>query len=435
VHEVVRDAGATNAYWIWSPNTLDATKGVTLPPYYPGDAYVDWVGLSAYFSLDYNNYVGVAQKTINALDLLAPTKPIYIAETSVLPGPTRVAMINDLMTGLLSIPRLAGITWFNRDKERDYRIETDPAAAAVLGAYLRSPHFGQAGQMGQPVLAGPLRRVAPTASGAAIVGSTLTGTPGTWRSTASSGSLSSTSSWYRCTDISSTAGCAPVTPAASGAVPAYKITAADFGSFLRLGMTGKNAKGTSISWSKSSFAVLMRPQAPAGATVEARDRALRVVFPAAPAGTTHWQLTVNGVVKPLIPVDRKDAWVTGLTNGTGYSVTLAAASSSWTYRTLLSPTITGVGVPLPATSNPYVTVGPSTVRFVLPAQLPTKATWLLTVDGNTTLVSPSDRIWTSPTLPLGDHTWSLRAVVGSWAGQPNAVRSLPVSGSFTLRGP
>jgi hypothetical protein len=219
-------------------------------------------------------------------------------------------------------------------------------------------------------------------------------------------------------------------------VPDYTITAADFRSFLRLGTTGKTSYGSALAWSKSSYSVLMRPQAPAGATVEARDRALRVVFPAAPAGTTHWQLTVNGVAQQLIPVDRKEAWLTALTNGTGYTLGLAAASSSLPSRTLLSPTITGVGVPLPAPRMPYVEVGGTTVKIVMPPQpLPGNATWALTVDGNTNLVSPANRIWNSPKLPLGNHTWSLRAVAGSWAGQPNAVRSVPVSGTFTLRGP
>ena len=70
------------------------------------------------------------------------------------------------------------------------------------------------------------------------------------------------------------------------------------------------------------------PGTPAAPTVEARDGALRLTLPAAPAGATHWQLSVDGAVKPLIPVSTTTYWITGLTNGTGYSIGLAGVTSS-----------------------------------------------------------------------------------------------------------
>ena len=353
VHDVVSDAGATNVVWLWSPNTLDATKGVQLTPFYPGDDYVDWVGLSSYFSLPYNNWVGVAKQTLFELDQLAPTKPIYIAETSVLAGPNRPAMIRELMTGIRAIPRMVGMNWFNYSEKNDYRIQNDPPAARELAVQLASPHFGHAGQMDDPVVASPMSQKPPTLTGTAHVGQTLSGSAGTWRSTASSGALSASSRWYRCSDAVNTATCVAATAETSQTATQHALTPADFGSYLRLGSTSTNAVGTTVAWSASSLLVIMTPQAPAPPTVEARDGALRVIFPAGvPVGTTHWRLTLNGVAKPLIPVGRYDYWLTGLVNGTNYNVSLAAASSSASTRTNLSAATSGVAVPLPAPWTP-----------------------------------------------------------------------------------
>jgi hypothetical protein len=106
VHDVITAAGATNVLWVWSPITVISRPGVPLAPLYPGDGYVDWVGLSVYFSSPTATYAADVPSTIRELDRVAPTKPLYVAETSVLPGPNRPAMIHELITGLLTIPNL-----------------------------------------------------------------------------------------------------------------------------------------------------------------------------------------------------------------------------------------------------------------------------------------------------------------------------------------
>ncbi len=132
VHDVVTAAGATNVVWMWSPNLVDFDPAQDLAPLYPGDGYVDWVGLSGYFDEPTDTYAKLFPPTLAQLDRVAPTKPIFVAETSVLPGATRPAMIRDLITGLLTTPRLAGFTWFDHVTRFDWRIENDPAAAAAL---------------------------------------------------------------------------------------------------------------------------------------------------------------------------------------------------------------------------------------------------------------------------------------------------------------
>jgi hypothetical protein len=77
MHALFRAEGATNVAWVWSPAANGRAKGKydsrnSYKLYYPGDEYVDWIGVSAYN--DVNPY---------ALDNLAatyPNKPIVLAE-------------------------------------------------------------------------------------------------------------------------------------------------------------------------------------------------------------------------------------------------------------------------------------------------------------------------------------------------------------------
>jgi hypothetical protein len=169
--------------------------------------------------------------------------------------------------------------------------------------------------------------------------------------------------------------------------------------------------------------------------VEARDGALRLDFPAVPAGATHWQLSVNGAVRPLIPVSTTTYWITGLTNGTVYSLGLAAASVTSTSSstvTAIGQATTGTAMPLPALGSPSVRVTGETATFTLPAQtLPPAASWVLTVDGTGTTLPLSTRSHTVSGLAADKaHSWALRAAAGSWDGQPNTSMTPPVTGVF-----
>ncbi len=48
VHGIFRDAGATNATWVWCPNAEYPGSTQLLSSLYPGDAYVDWTCVDGY---------------------------------------------------------------------------------------------------------------------------------------------------------------------------------------------------------------------------------------------------------------------------------------------------------------------------------------------------------------------------------------------------
>ena len=50
IHTIFRREGATNVTWVWSPahRSYPGTYQNRIEAYYPGDAYVDWIGLSGF---------------------------------------------------------------------------------------------------------------------------------------------------------------------------------------------------------------------------------------------------------------------------------------------------------------------------------------------------------------------------------------------------
>ena len=48
VHDIFTNLHADNAIWVWSPNIVRPVPSVQLKPLYPGDDYVDWVGMVGY---------------------------------------------------------------------------------------------------------------------------------------------------------------------------------------------------------------------------------------------------------------------------------------------------------------------------------------------------------------------------------------------------
>jgi mannan endo-1,4-beta-mannosidase len=130
VHEVFQHAGATNVIWVWSPNVINPLPGVPLRPYYPGDAYVDWIGMVGYYTrLGAHTFKTLYGPTMRSVRKFSP-KPFIITETSSQPGLRKQADIADLFTGVAASPNVIGFVWFNYVKRADWRLETDPGSIA-----------------------------------------------------------------------------------------------------------------------------------------------------------------------------------------------------------------------------------------------------------------------------------------------------------------
>jgi hypothetical protein len=132
-------AGATNAVWVWAPNwnSVPDEPWNALQNYYPGDTYVDWVGVD-FFGLMWDD-VPVSQN-LDAVYATYSYKPIMIGETAAadctnrFPGATRTKdqWINDLFSLLPSRPAVRAFFWFNDNKpgESNWTITSCPSPAA-----------------------------------------------------------------------------------------------------------------------------------------------------------------------------------------------------------------------------------------------------------------------------------------------------------------
>jgi hypothetical protein len=142
VWRIFKAEHATNVIWVWSPNIQKRSHpGMPdLSAEYPGDKYVDWVGIDGYYYSHTNNdqsFKDVFDPTMAQLRQAAPNKPWLISETGVALGPNKPAQIKNLLHGVLNHPRLNGFVYFDQYKpydRSDWRFDA-PGDSASLQAF------------------------------------------------------------------------------------------------------------------------------------------------------------------------------------------------------------------------------------------------------------------------------------------------------------
>jgi len=144
IHDVFERVGAGNVIWVWSPNTIK--RGLPgLADYYPGDAYVDWVGVSGYMTPggpDPQIFNNVFKPTMDETRKFSQ-KPFVMTETASNAGPRKLADIKYLFTGVYRRPDVLGFIWFDVKKpEGDYRLSTGKGSVAAFKKYFGYEPFG-----------------------------------------------------------------------------------------------------------------------------------------------------------------------------------------------------------------------------------------------------------------------------------------------------
>ncbi len=137
IHSVFTRAGAANVIWVWNPNNIFPVPQVKLKPYYPGDAYVDWAGITGYFATDGpQTFATLYRPTIDEIRHFTG-KPILIAETSVQTGPAEVACVSHLLSSVTRHHDVLGFIWFDYSKGGvDWRVESRPILRAAMAKEL-----------------------------------------------------------------------------------------------------------------------------------------------------------------------------------------------------------------------------------------------------------------------------------------------------------
>lgn len=135
-------AGVTNVKFAYTVNNTSepdvASNGVTI--YYPGDAYVDIVGIDGFNgylawggpSLTWNQvFVTNSDGTLPRFKSAFPNKPIWIMSTASCQGTTKPTWINQMGTGIQQYG-IQGWVWFNVNKECNWTVNSDPASLAAF---------------------------------------------------------------------------------------------------------------------------------------------------------------------------------------------------------------------------------------------------------------------------------------------------------------
>lgn len=176
IHDIFVQEGATNVKFVWAPNRNASTEAAkyTFDNYYPGDNYVDYIGLNGYnWGTLYNTadwtsiWESFTEVFRYSYDTFAArtSKPFIVSETaSTESGGNKGDWIRNAYGQVaIRFPRITSITWFNVNKETDWRINS---SAGSLDAYKYAMTIGQSSTPTGPYI--PVISVSSPTDGATV---------------------------------------------------------------------------------------------------------------------------------------------------------------------------------------------------------------------------------------------------------------------------
>ena len=136
--KIFHEEKAGNVRWVFSANVVWDGRTVKhdIVPYYPGDKYVDVVGLDGYNfgdnhsrSHSWKSFSEVFRVSLDGMKRHFPRKPLWITEIGCAEGPGKAAWIQEFFSHFSTDPALRVFVWFNEDKqyagEPNWRFDSD----------------------------------------------------------------------------------------------------------------------------------------------------------------------------------------------------------------------------------------------------------------------------------------------------------------------
>ena len=165
--ELFRREGAGNVRWVFNPNVgnpVAAGAGSShwnwYANYYPGDAYVDFVGAHGFnapklWGGAWRGFVDtfdgpLADNALSDMKRRFPRKPLIVGEmaSDEGSGDAKARWIAEAYRALLDDPRVVGAVWFDMDKEADWRLRSSASAEAAYRAAVAGPRLAAAAAAG-----------------------------------------------------------------------------------------------------------------------------------------------------------------------------------------------------------------------------------------------------------------------------------------------
>jgi hypothetical protein len=156
VHDIFEEVGATNVTWVWSVNHLSVPDipENSIDRYWPGDAYVDWIGISGFnwgaagVDSTWKPFREVYDERYQ--DLRGYDKPIVLTELGTPEvGGDKAAWIQDAFDVVQEdYPRIKAVLWYDKRDTglRDWRISSSPEALQSFNASIRDEDIYSAPQ-------------------------------------------------------------------------------------------------------------------------------------------------------------------------------------------------------------------------------------------------------------------------------------------------
>jgi len=150
--QIARDEGTANILWVFHANNQDVpdVSWNRLEQYYPGDEWIDWIGVSVYgaqtpMDEEWPEFRDMIDEAYPRLAALSPDKPIVVLEfgaTSGNPRGDQAVWAENALTDLIAgrWPRVIGFSWWNETWPNDddpthnsnMRLQDNPALAAAF---------------------------------------------------------------------------------------------------------------------------------------------------------------------------------------------------------------------------------------------------------------------------------------------------------------
>jgi Glycosyl hydrolase family 26 len=149
-----RQEGATNVKWIWAPNCMDGPRddpAYFMERYYPGQAYVDVIGLSGFNWGNvekihiWRTYEDIFLSAYERLNKIADHR-FWVVETASAEdskdSQRKADWIKSMFTSTV-FPKVEAIIWFNEDKEHDWRVQSSAPSLQAFREILDSTNEGR----------------------------------------------------------------------------------------------------------------------------------------------------------------------------------------------------------------------------------------------------------------------------------------------------
>lgn len=136
IHDVFGTVSNVKFAWAVNNESVPNTSANAIQKYYPGDTYTDYVAVDGFnFGSPWRSFDSLFASSLQTLETYK--KPIYILSMASAQGPNKSAWITDaLSTQIKKYPSLKGWVWFNENKERDWRVNSDTESLVSFKAVL-----------------------------------------------------------------------------------------------------------------------------------------------------------------------------------------------------------------------------------------------------------------------------------------------------------